>query len=103
MWKQLTGEPVAGELHNGFGGRGRQSPFPTPIPRPAAADRYFQERTFNGLNERSTSTGQRSVSAQLAQRIQVPYRSMYERLTRLLRTSPTHCRSPPFAQIATNG
>jgi hypothetical protein len=21
MWKQLTGEPVAGELHTGFGGR----------------------------------------------------------------------------------
>lgn len=32
MWKQLTGEPVAGKLHTGFGGRGRRSPFPTPIP-----------------------------------------------------------------------
>ena len=31
MWKQLTGEPVAGELHSGFGGRGRRLPFPTPI------------------------------------------------------------------------
>ena len=31
MWKQLTGEPVAGELHSGFGGRGRLLPFPTPI------------------------------------------------------------------------
>ena len=31
MWKQLTGEPVAGELHSGFGGRGRLSSFPTPI------------------------------------------------------------------------
>ena len=31
MRKQLTGEPVAGELHTGFGGRGRQKPFPTPI------------------------------------------------------------------------
>src|SRR5208337_2629124 len=29
MRKQLTGEPVAGELHTGFGGRGRQQPFPT--------------------------------------------------------------------------
>jgi hypothetical protein len=25
MWKQLTGEPVAGKLHTGFGGRGRRS------------------------------------------------------------------------------
>jgi hypothetical protein len=32
MRKQLTGEPVAGELHTGFGGRGRRKPFPTPIP-----------------------------------------------------------------------
>jgi hypothetical protein len=31
MRKQLTGEPVAGELHTGFGGRGRRKPFPTPI------------------------------------------------------------------------
>ena len=31
MRKQLTGEPVAGELHSGFGGRGRRAPFPTPI------------------------------------------------------------------------
>src|SRR5438094_8551793 len=31
MRKQLTGEPVAGEPHTGFGGRGRPSPFPTPI------------------------------------------------------------------------
>ena len=31
MRKQLTGEPVAGELHTGFGGRGRRQPFPTPI------------------------------------------------------------------------
>jgi hypothetical protein len=33
MRKQLTGEPVAGELHTGFGGRGWRQPFPTPIPR----------------------------------------------------------------------
>ena len=33
MWKQLTGEPVAGEPHSGFGGRGWRSPFPTPIRR----------------------------------------------------------------------
>lgn len=33
MRKQLTGEPVAGELHTGFGGRGRRKPFPTPILR----------------------------------------------------------------------
>ena len=33
MRKQLTGEPVAGKLHTGFGGRGRRSPFPTPIHR----------------------------------------------------------------------
>ena len=32
MWKQLTGEPVAGEPHTGFGGRGQRKPFPTPIP-----------------------------------------------------------------------
>src|ERR1019366_1764098 len=31
MRKQLTGEPVAGELHTGFGGSGRRQPFPTPI------------------------------------------------------------------------
>ena len=31
--KQLTGAPVAGELHSGCGGRGRRAPFPTPIPR----------------------------------------------------------------------
>ena len=31
MRKQPTGEPVAGKLHTGFGGRGRRSPFPTPI------------------------------------------------------------------------
>ncbi len=31
MRKQLTGEPVAGKLHIGFGGRGRCMPFPTPI------------------------------------------------------------------------
>jgi len=37
MRKQLTGEPVAGELHTGFGGRGRRQPFPTPIRRPGAA------------------------------------------------------------------
>src|ERR1700676_2923967 len=36
MRKQLTGEPVAGKLHTGFGGRGRRQPFPTPIPWPAA-------------------------------------------------------------------
>ena len=29
--KQLTGEPVAGELPSGFGWRGRRAPFPTPI------------------------------------------------------------------------
>ena len=34
MRKQLTGEPVAGKPHTGFGGRGRRSPFPTPILRP---------------------------------------------------------------------
>ncbi len=31
MRKQLTGEPVAGKLHTGFGGRGRRKSFPTPI------------------------------------------------------------------------
>jgi hypothetical protein len=31
MRKQLTGEPVAGKPHTGFGGRGRLPPFPTPI------------------------------------------------------------------------
>ena len=31
MRKQLTGEPVAGKPHTGFGGRGRREPFPTPI------------------------------------------------------------------------
>jgi hypothetical protein len=31
MRKQLTGEPVAGKPHTGFGGRGRRAPFPTPI------------------------------------------------------------------------
>jgi hypothetical protein len=41
MRKQLTGEPVAGELHTGFGGRGRRQPFPTPIHRPAPAGRRW--------------------------------------------------------------
>ena len=36
MRKQLTGEPVAGEPHTGFGGRRRRAPFPTPIHRPTA-------------------------------------------------------------------
>ncbi|MGA2860982.1 MAG: hypothetical protein ABSF31_04270 [Steroidobacteraceae bacterium] len=36
MRKQLTGELVAGELHTGFGGRGRRQPFPPPIPLRAA-------------------------------------------------------------------
>src|SRR5208337_4096819 len=31
MRKLLTGEPVAGKLHTGFGGRGRRQPFPTPV------------------------------------------------------------------------
>ena len=31
MWKQLTGEPVAGELHTGFGGRGWRPPSPTHV------------------------------------------------------------------------
>src|SRR4051794_4380036 len=31
MRKQLTGEPVAGEPHTGFGGRGERQLFPTPI------------------------------------------------------------------------
>ena len=31
MRKQLTGEPVAGKPHTGFGGRGRRKPFPTTI------------------------------------------------------------------------
>jgi membrane fusion protein, adhesin transport system len=31
MRKQLTGEPVAGKPHSGFGGRGWRAPFPTPI------------------------------------------------------------------------
>ena len=34
MRKQPTGEPVAGEPHTGFGGRGRGSPLPTPILTP---------------------------------------------------------------------
>lgn len=57
MRKQLTGEPVAGELHTGFGGRGRQKPFPTPIPRPSGVIRlpevpagysgqYYQKTRF---------------------------------------------------------
>ena len=29
MCKQLTGEPVAGKPHTGFGGRGRRSQFPS--------------------------------------------------------------------------
>ena len=33
MRKQLTGEPVAGEPHSGFGGRGRRPPSPTSIQR----------------------------------------------------------------------
>ena len=37
MRKQPTGEPVAGKLHTGFGGRGWRKPFPTPILRPKAA------------------------------------------------------------------
>jgi hypothetical protein len=54
MRKQLTGEPVAGKLHTGFGGRGRVKPFPTPIQRnvdgksrlihPAVDDTSFAEK-----------------------------------------------------------
>src|SRR5208283_6012659 len=40
MRKQLTGEAVAGELHTGFGGRGRRPPFPTPILWPIAPVRH---------------------------------------------------------------
>ncbi len=36
MWKQLTGEPVAGKPHTGFGGRGRRAPFPT------LSNRFYQ-------------------------------------------------------------
>jgi hypothetical protein len=52
MRKQLTGEPVAGEPHTGFGGRGQRSPFPTPIPWPTSAvdangkSRHQAEVTF---------------------------------------------------------
>src|SRR5207249_592273 len=42
MRKQLTGEPVAGEPHTGFGGRGRPSPFPTPILT------FWVSRTWSG-------------------------------------------------------
>jgi PAS domain S-box-containing protein len=41
MRKQLTGEPVAGKLHTGFGGRGRPKSFPTPIDR-ADHGRFYQ-------------------------------------------------------------
>jgi hypothetical protein len=46
MRKQLTGEPVAGELHTGFGGRGRRQPFPTPIPWPNcdSSQGYWHDR-----------------------------------------------------------
>ena len=50
MRKQLTGEPVAGEPHSGFGGRGRRAPFPTPIQgrqldrRPIQSSDRFQIR-----------------------------------------------------------
>ena len=43
MRKQLTGEPVAGKPHTGFGGRGRRSPFPTHIPS-AEADGHAPSR-----------------------------------------------------------
>src|SRR5262245_18932871 len=45
--KQLTGEPVAGELHSGFGGRGWRAPFPTPIHRPIPVVQDCRERTFS--------------------------------------------------------
>jgi len=47
MRKQLTGEPVAGELHTGFGGRGRRQPFPTPIHWPIAPCRTATEQSSN--------------------------------------------------------
>jgi hypothetical protein len=40
MRKQLTGAPVAGKPHTGYAGRGRRSPFPTPIRRPLTDDRH---------------------------------------------------------------
>ena len=45
MRKQLTGEPVAGELHSGFGGRGRRAPFPTPI-QPFIVDTTVQAKAI---------------------------------------------------------
>ena len=51
MWKQLTGEPVAGEPHTGFGGRGRRSPFPTPIHRPVAVSQRIKKQTFANASQ----------------------------------------------------
>ena len=52
MWKQLTGEPVAGKPPTGFGGRRRRSPFPTPILWPLwKAFHNGQLRTFGSESE----------------------------------------------------
>jgi hypothetical protein len=63
MWKQLTGEPVAGTLHSGFGGRGWLSPFPTPIHRPLVDLRIREKRTFADLAERPKAVAARVAGA----------------------------------------
>ena len=61
MRKQLTGEPVAGELHTGFGGRGRREPFPTHILRCTAEIHHALKWTSTQLGEESCwiATGRR--------------------------------------------
>src|SRR6266404_3047847 len=51
MRKQLTGEPVAGELHTGFGGRGRRQPFPTPIQRRLSLERHRRRTVATRIAE----------------------------------------------------
>jgi len=51
MRKQLTGEPVAGELHTGFGGRGRRQPFPTPIQCRLYRYRYSRHTKYVALRD----------------------------------------------------
>src|ERR1039457_6162244 len=60
MRKQLTGEPVAGDLHTGFGGRGRRQPFPTPIrglKAAANAHQIFTGGDWTCLNSYPSDTG----------------------------------------------
>jgi hypothetical protein len=42
MREQLTGEPVAGEPHTGFGGRGRLSARPDPYTSMSYFPPYFK-------------------------------------------------------------